>query len=416
MSIALEKTEKGEVGFSDKRIRDEGLDFTSIPAGEGVNMIHSYPAMFHPRVVRHFISQYSQNGDLVLDPFLGSGVAAVESAVAGRMFIGYDLNPLAVLIAKVRTTPLSERVLRETFQRIVEMYEVLSPTPPDFPNIDFWFSEESKKAISKIMVSIEHIADEDVQRFFKVTLSETIRLVSETDPNEFKLVRRKKPCTISVIESFKEKAEKNIKALVNYYSTHQICYSPEIQRKNILIEEIDIENESVSLLITSPPYGDSQTTVAYGQFSRLSLQWLGLPYNVDKDSLGAKAVPIKNDIPSVYLYRVLDCIHKKDPKRAKQVYSFYADLYQCMVKLVPKIKKSGYLIFVVGNRTVKGVQLPTDVICAEMLEHLGCRHLETRVRQIGNKRMPSLNSPTNISGKKSPTMRYEYIVVCRKEF
>ncbi len=42
-------------------------------------------------------------------------------------------------------------------------------------------------------------------------------------------------------------------------------------------KETSIPAKSVNLVVTSPPYGDSKTTVAYGQFSRLSLQWLGLP-------------------------------------------------------------------------------------------------------------------------------------------
>ena len=79
-----------------------------------------------------------------------------------------------------------------------------------------------------------------------------------------------------------------------------------------------------------------------------------------------------------------------------------------------KIKNQGHIIFVVGNRTVKGIQLPTDVICVEIFESLGYKHKETRIRQIGNKRMPPENSPTNIVGVKSSTMRYEYIVVCKR--
>ncbi|MFN4182222.1 MAG: DNA methyltransferase, partial [bacterium] len=66
---------------NEKRYREPALDFKGIPAGEGVHSIHPYPAMLHPRLVQYLIEQYSAEGDIVVDPFLGSGVTAVESAV-----------------------------------------------------------------------------------------------------------------------------------------------------------------------------------------------------------------------------------------------------------------------------------------------------------------------------------------------
>ena len=398
-----------------KRVRDESLDFKGIPSGEGVNGIHIYPAMFHSRLVRQLIEQFSEKNDYILDPFMGSGVAAVEAAVSNRKFIGFDLNPLAVLIAKTRTNPIPDDELKKALQKINKKYKVVSPNPPFFSNIDFWFAQGRKKSISKLLGAINSITKEDVQRFFLVALSATIRTVSKTRPDEFKLVRRKTSFYKPTIEVFNRIANRNIDMLERYYSEYKIRYKPFLETRNILLENLPVKDESVSLLITSPPYGDSQTTVAYGQFSRLSLQWLGLPHDGDKKSLGAKPITIEKDVPSTSLYEYLNKIQEKDTKRAMHVYSFYADLFQSLQKLVPKVKKGGYLIFVVGNRTVKGIQLVTDIIVSEMLEALGCKHLETRIRQISSKRMPLENSPTNIRGERSPTMKYEYIVITRRK-
>ncbi|MEO5357792.1 MAG: site-specific DNA-methyltransferase [Nitrospirae bacterium YQR-1] len=395
-------------------VRDEALDFSGIRASEGVNAIHAYPAMFHPHLVRQLIESYSKVDDYVLDPFMGSGVSAVEACSLDRKFTGFDINPLATLIAMVRTTPIKKEILMNVLLRIIRQYDNITPNPPVFPNIDFWFSKERIVSISKIITSIENIGNEDIQRFYKITLSETIRAVSQTKPNEFKLVRRKNPCNIETLELFSTKSLKNIKSLNDYYILNRINHKPNIQLVNTLIDDIPLDDNSISLLITSPPYGDSQTTVAYGQFSRLSLQWLNLPYDSDKRSLGSKPIAINNEVSSHTLYTLINVISQKDSKRAMHVFSFYYDLFQCMKKLTLKIKKGGYIVFVVGNRTVKGTQLPTDVICAEMLGSLGFNHIETRARLIGNKRMPSQNSPTNVTGVKAPTMKYEYIVVCKR--
>ncbi|MBF0556903.1 MAG: hypothetical protein HQK96_20505 [Nitrospirae bacterium] len=394
--------------------RDESLDFGGIRAGEGVNSIHAYPAMFHSRLVRQLIGSYSAESDYVLDPFMGSGVSAVESGVMGRKFVGFDINPLAVLIAKVRTTPIKKDILFNTLENINRQYYDVMPNPPVFPNINFWFTPERIMSISKIITLIDSIDDEDVQRFYKVTLSETIRAVSQTKPNEFKLVRRKKPCQLDTIKLFTINSFKNIKFLDDYYKLNKITHDPDIQLVNTLTDDIPLEDNSISLLITSPPYGDSQTTVAYGQFSRLSLQWLNLPYDSDKKSLGCKRITINSGVSSPTLYMILSLVSKQDLNRSMHVFSFYYDIFQCMKRIISKIKIGGYIVFVVGNRTVKGTQLPTDIICVEMLGSLGCSHMETRVRLIGNKRMPSKNSPTNITGEKAPTMKYEYVVVCKR--
>ena len=398
----------------DLRVRDESLDFKGIPASEGVNAIHSYPAMFHPRLVRRYLNIYSEKGENVLDPFMGSGVSAVEASVSERRFFGFDLNPLAVLIAQVRTTPITKKILEKNLDYLLSQYNKINPLKPDFKNINFWFSQERIISLSKLIAAIESVKNEQARKLFKVSFSETVRAVSWTRPNEFKLFRRKQPCLIPTLSIFKTIVKKNMETLLRYYSQHQIKYPPILQIKNILKDELPIDDKSISLLITSPPYGDSQTTVAYGQFSRLPLQWMGLPYQIDKESLGAKPIPIQKDIPSSHLYEALNLIKAKDKKRAMQVYSFYHDLFHAMQKVIPKIKSGGHLIWVVGNRTVKGIQLPTDLICNDLLEALGCQHLETRIRQIDNKRMPSENSPTNIPGKTAPTMKYEYIVVYKK--
>ena len=53
------------------------------------------------------IVNLAKPGDLVLDPFMGGGTTVIEALATGRRAIGLDINALAVLIARVKTTPLS---------------------------------------------------------------------------------------------------------------------------------------------------------------------------------------------------------------------------------------------------------------------------------------------------------------------
>ena len=185
----------------------------------------------------------------------------------------------------------------------------------------------------------------------------------------------------------------------------------------------DVPNNSVDLVVTSPPYGDSRTTVAYGEYSRLSLQWLGLYdlsekeiMGIDKSLMGGAKFRngFEYTIPSETLRKSLNKIKDIDLERAGDVYSFYLDLERTIAAIANKSRKDGYQFWVVGNRTVKGELLLTDRIIAEIADNFGMDYVYTIGRNIINKVMPSLNSPTNESGQKSETMTNEHIVILRK--
>ena len=101
-------------------------------------------------------------------------------------------------------------------------------------------------------------------------------------------------------------------------------------------------------------------------------------------------------------------------ERAGDVYSFYEDLDASIRAVSEKTKAGGYQFWVVGNRTVKKVLLQTDVIISELASLYHLQHVYTIDRNISNKVMPSLNSPTNEAGAKVTTMTNEHIVVLRK--
>ena len=180
-------------------------------------------------------------------------------------------------------------------------------------------------------------------------------------------------------------------------------------------------DNSFDMLITSPPYGDSKTTVAYGQFSRTSLQWLDLKEmpadqvpKIDRKLLGG-TLKDKNlrKTASPTLNKYIQFISEQDEKRALEVIQFYDDLYAVLRECYRVMKPKSYQIWVTANRTVKGIQLPTNTIITELYESLGVKKIGEFIRNIPNKRMPSKNSPTNEKGKKTSTMKQENITIYR---
>ena len=214
-----------------------------------------------------------------------------------------------------------------------------------------------------------------------------------------KLLRNKK----GLIEFFKSK---NNGAKTNIYSFNSIFPIP----SNI------IPKKSIDLVITSPPYGDSRTTVAYGQFSRLANQWLDYDEasQIDNQLMGGKKLN-NFDFDSKILKETITKIQNKDNNRAKDVISFFADYYKSINNVSSVTKNGAYICYVVGNRTVKDIKIPTDEITKDFFESNGFKHKKTIIRNIPNKRMPSKNSPSNQVGQTSSTMKNEYIVICQKQ-
>jgi hypothetical protein len=74
---------------------------------------HPYSSKYIPQIPNRLISTFSERNDLILDPFLGSGTTLVESKVLSRNAVGVDINPLACLISRVKTTVISKTTVRE---------------------------------------------------------------------------------------------------------------------------------------------------------------------------------------------------------------------------------------------------------------------------------------------------------------
>lgn len=386
--------------------------------------IHPYPAIMIPQVAGRLIDMYAKPKTVVLDPFCGSGSVLLEAFIRGYDSYGIDINPLSLLISKVKTTPISYKQLQNRLEGILETASTAKKVNhPDFFNIDYWFKSKVITKLASLGAAINAVKEKKIRDFLKVVFSFTVRATSNTRNGEFKLYRideeKLNDFNPPVFEVFKEKADQNINAMAELWKQ----FNKNETRVDILNEDTrhrtSIRDAEIDVVVTSPPYGDSRTTVAYGQFSRLSLQWLGFnghSLDTDNRSLGGR-LDIDNlhlGYSSPNLRYTLDLISRIDKKRANDVMAFYIDLNKCFVELNRIVKRGGFLCMVVGNRTVKGIQLPTDEIVADFGEHVDFRHIETIIRKIPNKRMPSKNSPTNKAGELGSTMTEEYIVIMEK--
>ena len=410
-----------------KKHVDNTWDFKTANTKEYTHCYHNYPAMMIPQIASRLITEYGRGAKTLFDPYCGTGTSLVEANINGIDAYGTDLNPMAQLIAKAKTSKIELQILDLYLEKFNDYLfalnfgiKKLNIIVPTFKNIDFWFKKETKDTLAIIKQFIDSIKDEKVQKFFLVAFSETIRESSLTRNSEFKLYRisekQREDFNPDVFEMINLKLVRNRIGLKNYIKKNKNSVNTHIYNFNSSENMNKIQKKSIDIVVTSPPYGDSRTTVAYGQFSRLSNQWLGVEdaSQIDNKLMGGRAKIIKETGIGI-IDKTIEIINKKDSKRAKEVYSFYSDYSKSIANVSAVIKHNGYACYVIGNRRVKGTTLPTDEITKCLFEKYGFKHKNTFIRKIPNKRMPSKNSPTNKTGETATTMNNEYIVIMQKQ-
>lgn len=415
----------------DTKLLDASWDFKKANTKEFTHCFHSYPAMMIPQIARKILDLFTDKSTkLLFDPFCGTGTSLVEANLRGIDAIGTDLNPLARLIAKSKTTKLDIQVLdlflhdfiNYFFSISFQLDQIHNSIMPNVRNIDFWFSKNVQYKLRALLDYIERINDVDIKNFFKVAFSETVRESSFVKQSEFKLVKSKEIESKDDIDVFGimiSKLSRNKLGLIDFLNKAGKDSITTIYDFNT-VKNIPLsifKPDYVDIILSSPPYGDSKTTVAYGQYSRMSNEWLGYSEanQVDNLLMGGKRKKHHHIFKSELLNDVISDIQRRDKERARDVISFYEDYESSINNISLTLKRKGYACFVVGNRTVKGINIPNDRITKELFVGNNFEYVETFIRNIPNKRMPLRNSPSNIVGDTASTMKNEYIVICRKK-
>jgi DNA modification methylase len=430
-------------------LENEDWSFKGVDTKYLTHGLHPYPARMIPQVARRLLLRFGEKGSYVLDPFCGSGTVLVEARLCRMNAVGIDINPLACLLARVKSTPIDPdkvltfwRKLKEKIREEISLlrFGQIDIEPPKFPgiNLNYWYKPITQKELTIIRRYLENIDDEESRWVFEIAFSRTAREASTIKKGEFKLVRMPKgeldKFYPNVLDIFINCVEETIEKIREFYKISDKSLSTKVflaDTKKMFTSDFPQEANQILLdnppkiIVTSPPYGDSRTTVAYGQFSRLPSIWLNfegdfkinLILSVDKLSLGGNN-NILNKLNSPTLHQILAMIERNDSSRKprrREVLSYFSDLYICLEKMYDALCKGGHACIVIANRTVKRVQIPTHIIISEMAVEIGFENDITIIpRNIPTKRLPWENAPENIPGLKGKTMSMENIIILRK--
>jgi site-specific DNA-methyltransferase (cytosine-N4-specific) len=406
--------------------------------------LHPYPARMIPQIPATLLNHYKRTGvidegDRVYDPFSGSGTTAVEARLHGLHAEANDINPLACLLTLAKSTPLDAEVLADAHETLIydldaelgalaEAYDAgenLDITVPDIR--DGWFPEPQLQQLSHIRERIDALEDEygqAIARVFRVVLSKTARAVSYQRNGEYKRYRLseedRETHDPAVSPKFETELDDAMSRVCEYSQQADPDLDTVVHYADSRTAE-DVADNSADIVITSPPYGDHDTTVAYGQFSQDPAIVAGEhSYEemkaVDKTGLGGsnrKLEPLDElEGFSPALAETLGVLREKDG-RATDAMQFFRDYFEVMRQVNRVLKPGQPVAWVVANRTMSRVNVPTHLITRELCEQLGYDHDVTLPREIPTKTLPWSNAPENVPGRTGELMAEENIVVLR---
>lgn len=332
--------------------------------------LHKYPAKFFPELPRWIIKRYSREGDIILDPFMGSGTSNVETLLLGRHSAGVDVDPFSRFLSKVKTTPLDKEELESSEKSLLRSVVNYKPSKvseediPEFPYRDNWFNREivlELAYLKKKILSLE--VSEDTRDFYKICFSSILRSVSNADDNCTRTVIRKKlnkkVYPADALKQFTEKILLNIPKVVEF--------SQKVP-KNIRVElpdNQDARNMSnypdgyFDLALTSPPYANA---VDYPRTHQLEIYWIGFENGsltpLKRKHVGTESVLSKdyNKLHRTKIKkadRIISKIYDKDPRRAFIAYKYLLDMKQNLIEVYRVLRKDGRYIIVVGNNQIR---------------------------------------------------------------
>ncbi|MDY0903891.1 DNA methyltransferase [Pedobacter sp. CFBP9032] len=409
------------------------------------HLIHTYPAKLLLHIPYFFLNNncFSKPGDIVLDPFCGTGTVLLEAILANRNAVGADANPLAQLIARVKVRTYSKPDLTRFLDEIVT--NISSKNQSNLPkvvNLKFWFNESTINNLLQILGSINKIEVEEIRDFFLVCFSNLVKKVSYADPRisvpvrlnanryeensaNYQLVskRLKDLESINPLEKFLAICNENIKRVTeqsaflqhnNFQSNASIISHDARNLTENLSSKNKQPNETIDLVITSPPYAGAQK---YIRSSSLSLGWLGLASseelrNLDKNNIGrenyTKAERTLAPTNIIECDQLIEKIKEINPLRAHIVSNYINEMQLALGESIRVLKKTGYLIIIIGNNKVCGYEFNTQHYLTEYIISLG---LTLKLKLIDDIKSYGLMTKRN---KTADIISREYILIFQK--
>lgn len=390
-----------------------------------IHRIHAYPAKFPAFITKKAVEVARSNGievNTIADVFCGCGTTAFEARKLGLNYWGRDINPVATLIAQVKSSNYDVDTLKNLYKMVLARYRITRKkvSVRGLPErLNHWYSAQHKRELKALLESIMAVVkDERCQKFFLVAFSNILKPVSkwltksikpQVDPN-------KHPET--ALAAFKKQFAFMVKAIES--TPIQEIHECDIETENLL--ECNVDKPFADIVVTSPPY---VTSYEYADLHQLSTLWLG--YVTDYRELRKGTIGSMYDDPDVEQeslvlndsgLRMVKRLRKVEPRKAAASARYFADMKRTVDKCKQILRPGGMVFFVIGDTEYKGVKIKNSIYLAQCLEDAGFIDVRMDKRQVTGKILtPYRNKEGRFSKSSNSAMKIyaeEYVLMGRK--
>lgn len=382
-----------------------------VAAGRPRGLTHGlfrFPAKMHPPLVRTLLRRYTKAGDAVHDPFVGSGTLIVEAIALGRRASGADIDPLAVFVAKAKTTKYDCEKLEATFARLQErLAKARRPKEdiikrdrkdlsghhtsrvlrslgfPEIPNRDHWFNRYVVVDLARLFHLVRTTRMARAERdFFTACALAIVRTVSRADPipsSGLEVTKRMRELetkgrAIDVLAQFERHTKRHLKgarelaeALDDTTRAPRLLVA-DVRRGNLRARHLG-SGRKFKCIITSPPYIGAIEYLRRHRLERylqtgkngeqLNRAYIGRRFHVDLNGAHNTA-----DLDDYNWYRRLE---KRDEGSAQATLAYFSELGRVLRRLRHLLRNDGRLILLVGDVRLKKVRIPIGLTIADLL-------------------------------------------------
>ena len=399
---------------------------------------HRYPAKFIPQLAARLIREYSTEGDLVVDPFMGSGTTLVEAKLLRRPSVGVDINPVAHLVAWAKTQAIEPARLTHAFDLLAE--RLAAPAQPSLfghpegsslastdaewhERLRYWFSESTLRQLTQIQRAIDALEGEAERIFFNCALSHTLKSVSYWHDRSVKPMRKLEKPIPDAREVFLRHAKRMTRGNREYWSLlcERNALDTSAQPFCADARALPVNDETAALVVTSPPY---VTSYEYADLHQLSALWFGWASNLRefRENFIGRSNGVHetlSELNSPLAERIVAQIGVSNARKAREVELYFAEMLACFREMRRVLTAGGYACIVIGNTHLCGVEVQNAQVFAEQLESLGFTLERVILREIPSKILPRTRDKATGKFAKTGEADYvayptEYIVIVRK--
>lgn len=375
----------------------------------GRNPIHPFPARMAPGIALDALGESSRSMT-VLDPMAGSGTVLAVARKNGHRAIGYDIDPLAVLLGKVWTRSINAAAVRLKGRLILERATVLFRSLPSghaYPPgsddetrtfVRYWFDEYARRQLTALSTVICRVHDDSVRDVLWAALSRLIitKQAGASRAIDLSHSRPHRHFTHAPRKPFAYFSNAVETIIANCPQSGSKDVGPTSVVKLGDARKLDIKSNSIDLVLTSPPYLNA---IDYLRCSKFSLVWMG--YNVAElrairgESVGAEA-SLKEASNTDWVNSVIDDLRLRpalSPRHQAMLARYTWDMGQALSETSRVLRRGGRAVYVVGDSTVRSTFVRNSTIVSAVAARHGLSLLFRRSRSLpANRRyMPPPN-------------------------